>query len=336
MIALSPAQKTLALAALLSLGHLSCGNEAIVGDTAQLPETGRHPLFDTFVGIGVSYPPRDLVSADFDGRLGPDLAVAGSGPIATVLLNRGDGTFVASEIQQSGLAIDTGDFDGDSYPDLVFADLDIHVYLNNRDGTFRPGPVVRLGAAISILAVDLDGTGGPDVITVPQQIGDISVRLNTGTGTFHDAVFYNAGNAPWDVASGDLDGANGPDLVVADNRFSDVWVLSNAGDGTFAPTASYPVGERPVAVAVSDLDGAGGPDVIAVNVSSEDISVLLNNGDGTLQAAVDYGVGRRPRAVITADIDGVNGPDLAVTNTESNDVSAAPSTSTCAGTTEFP
>jgi hypothetical protein len=64
----------------------------------------------------------DLTSGDFDGDGFPDLAVANSGRVFTVLLNDGQGNFTVSaemSIVDNTHSVAAGDFNGDGRLDLV-------------------------------------------------------------------------------------------------------------------------------------------------------------------------------------------------------------------------
>jgi hypothetical protein len=133
--------------------------------------------------VGLLWPsppviPQALTAADLDGDRDQDLAVAG-GNVLSVLLNRGDGTFLPAVERASGntlAAIVAADLDGDGDLDLVAPDTgfaDVAVFLNAGDGTFAEPAILAPGLALTALATgDLDGDrdldlalagfGGPD------------------------------------------------------------------------------------------------------------------------------------------------------------------------------
>ena len=150
------------------------------------PTMGDGPLF-----LGAKYDafggPRSVAIGDLDADQVPDLAVAGYGASVSVLRGLGDRTFGAA------VNYDVGD-----HPEFI---------------------------AIG----DLNGDQVPDLVvansgTYPD-VGNVSVLLGVGDGTFAAAMHYAAGNSPRSVAIGDLDGDQVPDLTVANYYTDDVSVL---------------------------------------------------------------------------------------------------------------
>ena len=139
-----------------------------------------------------------------DGNL--DLATSNSGDnTATVLLGRGDGTFLpgidyaVGNIPGPFMAV--GDFDGAGNLDLAITsrvDNTVTVLLGRGDGTFLPQTTYAVGSGPNVVVVgDFDGDGTPDLAT---------------------------GNLNWSPSSGTL----GPPSVS---------VLLGRGDGTFLPAS---------------------------------------------------------------------------------------------------
>ena len=63
----------------------------------------------------------------------------------------------------------------------------------------------------------------------------VAVLLNTGSGTFANAVTYSTGGSePRSLAAGDLNGGGHPDLVVGNYSSDTVGILLNKGNGTFS------------------------------------------------------------------------------------------------------
>ena len=286
-----------------------------------LPDTNGdgHPLFGSFE-YPVYYKPSGLASGDFDGDGDPDIAVAASargigfpGDIA-IMLNKGDGTFVADPYSGEPLlmferyaagnkprAVTCADFDENGTLDLAVAAFEsdaAFVLLGNGDGTFQAGvPFPAGNGPRSIAHGDVNGDGDLDLAVLNGLGHDISILLGNGDGTFSPSVPYAVGAAVGDFVANcggastglgtdavllhDLDGDGNLDLASANKDSGTVSVLLGNGDGTFAAPVLHQAGTETVALAVGDLDGDADPDLVASNHGSQDISLFRNNGDGT-------------------------------------------------------
>ncbi|MEE9533311.1 MAG: VCBS repeat-containing protein, partial [Acidimicrobiia bacterium] len=129
------------------------------------------------------------------------------------------------------------DLDGDTVPDLVTANPisdNVSVLLGNGDGSFQANVSFAAGRGPTSVAVaDLDGDSVPDLVTANDggccDLGDVSVLLGNGDGTFQAAVSFAVGDVPLSVAVADLDGDTVPDLVTANINSDDVSVLRGNG-----------------------------------------------------------------------------------------------------------
>ena len=179
---------------------------------------------------------------------------------------------------------------------------------------------------ISVALGDFNGDGKVDLAVANANqygadVGNVSILLGNGDGTFQAAVKQFAGAYPYSVAVGDFNGDGKADLAVA-NRSSgpndgNVSVLLGNGDGTFQAAVNQMIpGADPVAVAVGDFNRDGKADLAVANDGvGGGVSVLLGNGDGTLQAAVPYVTGSSGSlAVAVSDFNGDGRTDLVVSN----------------------
>jgi hypothetical protein len=139
------------------------------------------------VGTGLHPNPSGITSGDWDGDGKIDLAVVNSGSHSLTLLF-GDGTGAFPAVQSASLPeggspryVVTGDFNGDTYPDLAVSNRDNHtvsILLNNHDGTFS-APIVRsVGQGPLAMAVGrLNGDNLDDLAVVNSRDNTISVFL---------------------------------------------------------------------------------------------------------------------------------------------------------------
>src|SRR3990167_1050131 len=173
----------------------------------------------------------------------------------------------------------------------------------------------------SVFAADLDGDTDQDLAVANASDNNVSILLNSGSGTFAAAVNYAVGTIPASVFAADLDGDTDRDLAVANQISNNISILLNSGSGTFAAAVNYATGALPSSVFAADLDGDTDQDLAVANQSNDNVSILLNSGSGTFAAAVSYATGSTVNSVFAADLDGDTDRDLAVANYSSNNVS---------------
>jgi hypothetical protein len=184
------------------------------------------------------------------------------------------------------IAVGTGDFNGDGFPDLVcadFGDQTVIVYTNNGLGGFGPYSTNTLAVSAGPLAVavaDVNGDGRPDIITANEVNNTISILTNSGAGSFVLSTNLTGLSMPFAVVATDLNNDSRKDLVVANYGNNSLSVFTNNGNGVFALASSLSTGPNPMAVAVADLNGDGRPDLISANYGGGTLSVFTNKGAG--------------------------------------------------------
>jgi hypothetical protein len=177
---------------------------------------------------------------DLNGDRRPDLAIghfgledAGETPGRTVsvLLNEGDGSFLAKRDYRTGTnprSVAIADLNGDRKPDLAtanFAPDTVSVLINRGDGSFHARRDYRTarGGAGSVASGDLNGDREPDLV-IANLCCRVSVLLNRGDGSFDAKREYRAGGA---VVIGNLNDDRKPDMVTVGLRPNAVSVLIN-------------------------------------------------------------------------------------------------------------
>jgi hypothetical protein len=185
------------------------------------------------------------------------------GGTVSVLIGKGDGTFVAPVNYVAGKNLSSvvvGDFNGDGHPDIAATDVasgNVAVLLNKGDGTFQTATPYAAGPnPLSMGSADLNGDGKLDLVVT--NVCDVS-----------------------------------QENFICTSQQTTISVLLGNGDGTFAAPATYPAGTGPFSLVIRDFNADGKQDIAVNNVSlgapvPGSISILLGNGDGTFQAPTSY------------------------------------------------
>ena len=275
----------------------------------------------------------------------------------TVLLGKGDGTFVAPATFTTGGSgegqIVVGDFNGDGKLDIAVvnqSDNTLSILLGNGDGTFQApkitGALASDGNLGAIAAADFNGDGKLD-LAVPDYVGStagqVAILLGNGDGTFQTPAFLTShGGSTW-PAVGDFNKDGKLDLAVA-NQFGTVDVFLGNGNGTFSAATTLndtlPFGgcctgnPIPISLALADFNLDGNLDLVVgdfgsnlsnagLGATNQDVGlqIFLGNGDGTFAAPQEYLAGAQQNPVVVGDFNGDGAPDVAAGDPAENFVS---------------
>lgn len=154
-------------------------------------------------------------------------------------------------------------------------------WLGRGDGTFDAGQVLTAGKGVfEVLAADFNGDDRIDLVANNRGViqsefvlGDLSLFLGAGAGSFEAGLRIETGGSPIYLADADFDLDGRIDLVTA-NSSADASVLFGHGDGSFEPPERFGIMDYPAGIVARDLNGDGRADLVAVG--QEDFVVLPN------------------------------------------------------------
>jgi len=180
---------------------------------------------------------------------------------------------------------------------------------------FFRGPDHRLDLGSgpnTVLAVDMDRDGKPDIVAQSLQPGSLSVCYGRGRGRF-DPPVHVACPVAFGLAVGDLDGDQNIDLATCMYNTRKFFVVLGREKGQFELPRPQEIEEPARDIAAADLNGDGLVDLALAGGESR-LCVFLNRGQARFEEPRTYASGKNPHVIRGADLDGDLDIDLVTSN----------------------
>ena len=278
------------------------------GADTQTPQTVGSPLEVSAVtfGVGVTFDPVAIASADFDRDGNLDVVTANAaGEDLSVFLQSSPGAFGVGPVLGMGVGSEprcvvAADFTGNGLPDVAGADgaingSGVRLFTQSGPGSFDSATIQLATGQVNALAVgDLDRNGELDlVVATPFAVG---VHFGTGGALSTSPDLELPGvQDPRGLAVADLARDGDPNILVANAGNGELQVFEGPSFTALSLAIPPPVpSARAVSVAVSDLDSDGLRDVAVAYAGADVLAVFLQSPLGAFGAPSAV-VGERPR-----------------------------------------
>ncbi|MFG0305312.1 MAG: DUF1028 domain-containing protein [Phycisphaerales bacterium JB040] len=206
------------------------------------------------------------------------------------------------------------DVNGDGLDDLVLADGpsgNVWIAPGAAGGSIGDaGAVLLLGLTdvVELLATDLDGVGGDDLVALTGSGAVFPVP--GGAGSSLTPGGFISGNAET-IAAGDLNGDGLPDVLAVDGADGRLRILASDGSGGLSPAGQVLTGSEILDAGAMDVVPGGPTEIIVAEAGSRDVRAL--DASGNELSAVRSGFD--PRLFIEGNfVDGVEGEVAVLSN----------------------
>jgi FG-GAP-like repeat len=222
-------------------------------------------------------------------------------------LGRGNFTNTALELEKYSnvFAIETGDVNNDSNPDIALAYFDnttstgshLQILLGDGAGNFTVGQNIVINPQCNNIRIyDLNKDGKPDVILAGAGAENvagvfISTYLGDGTGQFiqKQAIDLGTGSIKGQISLGDFNEDGNIDIafplsadgVMRHQLSTSLLIYLGDGTGNFVQGQTVTVGQEPGSTWAADFNKDGHIDIACSNRTDGTLTILLGNGTGS-------------------------------------------------------
>jgi FG-GAP-like repeat len=234
---------------------------------------------------------------------------------------------VSIPVNKEVVSLDTGDFNGDGKPDLVFygTPAEVEILFNEGKGHFGSPKKINTGDAVqrpAALAVgDFDQDGRDDLVLLAEKELIFVFQTASGVLSEPERAPHTAGS-PWLIRGVDIDGNGAKDLVIIDSESDHpIHIRFATDEKKLGPEQRFAL-DVPRAVAFGQIDGQGGSEILVLEGASGRAKVLTLDQSSEDEAnkrgrlaffALPQGT-ERGRSLAVGDLDGDHRKDVIVTD----------------------
>ncbi len=230
-------------------------------------------------------------------------------------------------VNKEVVSIDTGDFNGDGKPDLVFygTPAELTILFNDGKAKFADSKKIITGDLVqkpSAIAVgDLDQDGRDDLALLAEKELIFIYQTAPGILSEPERVPHTA-SSPWLIKAIDIDGDKWKDIVIVDSEGDHpIHVRFATDEKKLGPEQRFAL-DMPHAIAFGQMDGKGGSEILVMEGQSGRARVLTLDQSAADEAnkrgrlaffALPQGT-ERGRSLDVGDLNGDNRKDVIVTD----------------------
>ncbi|MEW6234637.1 MAG: FG-GAP-like repeat-containing protein [Candidatus Omnitrophota bacterium] len=206
----------------------------------------------------------------------------------------------------------------------VSLDIDFQLTLvdySAADGFMEAARLDLWDVILRSFLVDYTGDGIPDIVTLGEFDGNLSIFPGKEDGTYEDGVILGVGRNTVDTAIFDMDKDGRMEVLILTKGSSTINLYQVLPGGFLFPVYNKKAGKDPVSCAVGDMDGDGFSDAVIANSGDNTLTLFLSGGAYGLNQRQSLATGEKPVFVLMKDMDGDGRDDILTVEEKANTVS---------------